>query len=161
MIFVTVGTHEQPLNRLVEKLDELVGNQVITDDVIIQSGFCDYDAQHVKTEQFLGFDEMDSYMTNADVVITHGGPASFMAALAKGKQPIVVPRLLEYGEHVNNHQLDFCEELVKRGISIGVVTDMDQLAGVIKRTMANQTPYRSNNDAFNHQFKQVLNEVLA
>ena len=29
MIFVTVGTHEQPFNRLVKKIDELKGNGTI------------------------------------------------------------------------------------------------------------------------------------
>ena len=36
MIFVTVGTHEQPFNRLIQKVDELKKDGVITEDVIIQ-----------------------------------------------------------------------------------------------------------------------------
>lgn len=39
MIFVTVGTHEQPFNRLIQKVDELKRDGVIKDDVIIQTGF--------------------------------------------------------------------------------------------------------------------------
>lgn len=39
MIFVTVGTHEQPFNRLIQKVDELKRDGIIKDDVIIQSGF--------------------------------------------------------------------------------------------------------------------------
>ena len=39
MIFVTVGTHEQPFNRLIQKVDELKCDGVIKDDVIIQTGF--------------------------------------------------------------------------------------------------------------------------
>ena len=31
MIFVTVGTHEQPFNRLVEFIDKLVENEIIKD----------------------------------------------------------------------------------------------------------------------------------
>ena len=37
MIFVTVGTHEQPFNRLIQKVDELKKDGVITEDVIIQT----------------------------------------------------------------------------------------------------------------------------
>ena len=33
MIFVTVGTHEQPFNRLIQKVDELKKEGVITEDV--------------------------------------------------------------------------------------------------------------------------------
>ena len=38
MIFVTVGTHEQPFNRLIQKVDELKRDGIIKDDVIIQTG---------------------------------------------------------------------------------------------------------------------------
>ena len=36
MIFVTVGTHEQPFNRLVKAVDDLKKNGVIIDEVIIR-----------------------------------------------------------------------------------------------------------------------------
>ena len=35
MIFVTVGTHEQPFNRLIKKIDDLVANGSIQEEVII------------------------------------------------------------------------------------------------------------------------------
>ena len=38
MIFVSVGTHEQPFNRLVKAVDDLKKDGVITDEVIIQTG---------------------------------------------------------------------------------------------------------------------------
>jgi len=36
MIFVTVGTHEQPFNRLIQKIDELVRDGQIKHDVLIK-----------------------------------------------------------------------------------------------------------------------------
>lgn len=42
MIFVTVGTHEQPFNRLIKKIDELKQDGTIEEDVIIQTGFSTY-----------------------------------------------------------------------------------------------------------------------
>ena len=41
MIFVTVGTHEQQFNRLIEKVDALAGAGVISEPVIMQTGFSD------------------------------------------------------------------------------------------------------------------------
>ena len=32
MIFVTVGTHEQPFNRLIQKIDELKKDGIINDE---------------------------------------------------------------------------------------------------------------------------------
>ena len=46
MIFVTVGTHEQPFNRLVKKVDDLKKNGIIQEDVIIQTGFSTYEPQY-------------------------------------------------------------------------------------------------------------------
>ena len=43
MIFVTVGTHEQPFNRLIKKVDELKRDGVIQEDVIMQTGFSTYE----------------------------------------------------------------------------------------------------------------------
>ena len=37
MIFVTVGTHEQPFDRLVSYIDDLKGQGKITEEVIIQT----------------------------------------------------------------------------------------------------------------------------
>lgn len=48
MIFVTVGTHEQPFNRLVKKIDELKRDGVITEEVIIQTGFSTYEPKYCK-----------------------------------------------------------------------------------------------------------------
>ena len=39
MIFVTVGTHEQPFNRLIEDVDNLCETGVINEPVIMQTGF--------------------------------------------------------------------------------------------------------------------------
>ena len=47
MIFVTVGTHEQPFNRLVKAIDKLKKDGVITEDVIMQTGYSTYEPKSV------------------------------------------------------------------------------------------------------------------
>ena len=42
MIFVTVGTHEQPFNRLIQKIDELKKDGIIHYYLIIQTFFITY-----------------------------------------------------------------------------------------------------------------------
>ena len=42
MIFVTVGTHEQSFDRLIKKVDELKRDNIIRDDIIMQTGFSTY-----------------------------------------------------------------------------------------------------------------------
>ena len=45
MIFVTVGTHEQPFDRLLKCIDNMVKDKKITEEVIIQKGFTDATTQ--------------------------------------------------------------------------------------------------------------------
>lgn len=131
MIFVTVGTHEQQFNRLVKYIDNLKKNYKIDDDIIIQSGFCTYKPKYCKYSKLLSYDEMLSNIKEARIVITHGGPASFITPLQYGKIPIVVPRQKQYGEHVNNHQVDFCNEVEKRRKNIIEILDINKLEKVI------------------------------
>lgn len=114
MIFVTVGTHEQPFDRLVKAIDELKRDQLITDDIFIQTGYSTYSPKYCEWSKFVPYADMEKKMAEARIVITHGGPASFIMPLQMGKTPVVVPRQAEYGEHVNNHQLEFVENVSKR-----------------------------------------------
>ena len=58
MIFVTVGTHEQPFNRLVKKIDELKGNGTIQDDVFIQTGFSTYEPKNCQWSKLIPYNQM-------------------------------------------------------------------------------------------------------
>ena len=78
MIFVTVGTHEQPFNRLIQKVDELKKDGVITEDVIIQTGFSTYEPKYCQWSKLIPYQQMIKNVADARIVITHGGPASFI-----------------------------------------------------------------------------------
>ena len=43
MIFITVGTHEQPFDRLLKIIDKMVESGKIDEKVIIQKGYTDYE----------------------------------------------------------------------------------------------------------------------
>lgn len=88
MIFVTVGTHEQPFNRLIEYVDNLKRDGVIMEDVIMQTGFSTYEPKYCKWSKLLSYKEMEQNVRDAHIVITHGGPASFIMPLQIGKTPI-------------------------------------------------------------------------
>ena len=71
MIFVTVGTHEQPFNRLVKKIDELKGNGTIQDDVFIQTGFSTYEPKNCQWSKLISYNQMIKKVEDARIVITH------------------------------------------------------------------------------------------
>ncbi len=132
MIFVTVGTHEQPFNRLLECIDKLKGDGKITEDVVMQTGFSTYEPQNCRWEKLFSAEEMDGFNHSARIVITHGGPSSFIIPLQLGKVPIVVPRRAEFGEHINNHQVKFCNWVAERQKNIIVVNKTIKLDKIIR-----------------------------
>lgn len=159
MIFVTVGTHEQPFNRLLKEVDNLIENGVIKDDVFAQIGYSDYIPKHYEYNKFLDYNEMQSYFKNANIVITHGGPSSFMEVIKLKKVPIVVPRQEKYGEHVNNHQLTFCRELEKRDFPIAVVEDVAKLSSAIQDSSNKDKIYEFNFN--NEKFCEELTSLIS
>ena len=68
---------------------------------------------------------------DARIVITHGGPASFIMPLQIGKTPIVVPRQKKFNEHVNNHQVEFAKNVAERMGTIIPVEDINKLGEII------------------------------
>lgn len=164
MIFVTVGTHEQPFNRLVKKVDDLVAQGNIKEKVVIQTGFSTYNATHCEAHKMMSFDEMHQALKDARIVITHGGPSSFIEALQFGKVPIVVPRREEYNEHVNDHQVDFTKLIEKRMNNIIPVYDINQLFETIKNydeiSKNKNVGKSSNNNIFNRKLENIVNNLM-
>ena len=56
MIFVTVGTHEQPFNRLVEYMDKWAAEH--DEEVVIQSGFSTYEPTKASWKKLFPYEEM-------------------------------------------------------------------------------------------------------
>ena len=164
MIFVTVGTHEQPFDRLVTYIDQRKKEGKIRDDVVIQIGFGTYEPKHCAWERMIPYGKMHKYVAKARIVITHGGPASFVMPLQMGKIPIVVPRQAEFHEHINNHQVEFVQKVARRmGIIIPVI-DIEELGQVIERyedmTRSMDKKINSNNIEFNRELDEIVRQLL-
>ncbi|MCO4484799.1 Glycosyl transferase CpsG [Streptococcus infantarius subsp. infantarius] len=160
MIFVTVGTHEQPFNRLIKEVDRLVETGVIKDDVFIQTGYSTYDPQFCKWSSLISFDKMSELMETSDIIITHGGPATFMSNIANGKKPIVVPRQEKYAEHVNDHQVDFAQQVKERYNSIEVVTEISKLRNYLNQDLKIDGNESSNNNSFCTELRAIVKDMF-
>ena len=164
MIFVTVGTHEQQFNRLLKEMDRLVETKVIKEEVFIQTGYSDYEPKHCKWSKLIPYKEMEQKVKDARIVITHGGPASFIAPLQIGKTPIVVPRQFELDEHVNNHQVEFAKEVSERMGTIIPIYDITELEKTIKDydkiIKAKSKKNSSNNKKFCKRFDEIVDELM-
>ncbi len=156
MIFITVGTHEQPFERLIKWVDKLVENKIIKEKVIVQKGYTDFEPKYCESYPLISYEEMQRYLKDARIVITHGGPASFIAPLAIGKIPIVVPRKKKFNEHVNDHQLEFTKEVEKRMKNIIVVESEKELEDAIINYDIKIKRLNNHNNSNNKKFNQKL-----
>lgn len=162
MIFVTVGTHEQPLNRLVEYMDKWAGSH--DEEVVIQTGFTAYEPKNCRWSNLYPYCQMLENVDRARIVITHGGPSSFIMPLQIGKVPIVVPRKKECDEHVNNHQVDFSRAVAERQGNIIVIENIRELDDVINRydeiVKRMIKGLQKNNEKFCCEFEKIVNEMV-
>lgn len=164
MIFVTVGTHEQPFNRLIEYMDDLKKIGIIKEEVIIQTGYSTYEPKYCNWQKLYPYQSMLEFVNNARIVITHGGPSSFIMPLQIGKIPVVVPRQKKYGEHVNDHQVTFVQEVAKRIGTIIAIDDIEELSDILRNydeiigKMNDST--NSNNIKFNKELGKIVDEMF-
>lgn len=164
MIFVTVGTHEQPFNRLVKAVDELKRDGVITEDVVIQTGFSTYEPKYCTWSKLIPYQDMLKNVEDARIVITHGGPASFIMPLQIGKTPIVVPRQHRFNEHVNDHQVEFARNVAERMETIIPVEDISKLGEVITNydqiVAGMGHGMSSNNEKFCNELEKIVSDII-
>jgi UDP-N-acetylglucosamine transferase subunit ALG13 len=154
LIFVITGMHEHSFDRLVQAVDEYVRDGVF-DDVYIQTGYSNYEPRHCPWSKAIDFEEFESIMERADIIITHGGAGSIAGALERNKPTIAVPRLKRYGEHNNDHQLELVSVLEKAG-RILVVQDMGELpSSVVKAKHFRPAPA-----ADHSQVVEIIREYL-
>lgn len=164
MIFVTVGTHEQPFDRLVRCVDEMKGKGLITEDVIIQTGFSTYEPQYCTWSKLIPHKELAEHVQDARIIVTHGGPASFIAPLQLGKIPIVMPRRHDFNEHVNNHQVEFAHAVAQRNKNILVADTAEELEQLILDYdhLVQNMPIQvsSNKEKFNEELTKIVAELM-
>ncbi|HGV3373058.1 TPA: PssE/Cps14G family polysaccharide biosynthesis glycosyltransferase [Streptococcus pneumoniae] len=159
MIFITVGTQKHPFNRLLKKIDQLIELEVIKGEVFAQIGASDYKPKYFSYNSFLSSIDMNEKMREASMVITHGGTASIVKALKLRKKIIAVPRLEQFGEHVDNHQLQIITVLGEEGYILPCF-DIEQLGTVYQKAQTFTTkPYISNSYALLEDIRQYIDSL--
>lgn len=87
MIFVTVGS-SLPHDELIEKIDRLVGNEIIQDRVVAQIGAGQYIPQNIEYIRFAP--SLEEYYQKAEIVISNCGAGTIMENVTKGRKLIVI-----------------------------------------------------------------------
>ena len=134
MIFVTIGSAVEGIEftRLIKKMDEIAGK--LDEEVVMQIGAVPYEPQHAKYFRYTSYQENLSYFQKASLVTGHGGTGTILNALRFQVPIVVVPRRHEYGEHVDDHQVELAQRLVGNEL-IRVVYDIEELESAIREML--------------------------
>ncbi len=162
MIFITVGTHEQGMERLLKEVDNLIENKQINEEVFAQIGYSKYIPKNYKYKDLIGYDEMDKLVKESHIVITHGGPGSIFHVIQNGKIPIVVPRNSSFNEHVDDHQILFTKRMQKENKIIAIY-DIKDLGDKINNYLFLKNKcniIKNNKNIFIEKFDMKICEII-
>ena len=154
-IFVSVGTHPQQFDRLLQELDRLAGQGKVGAGIFAQTGNSGYAPKNYRFERFVGEKDYNSRMGKADVVVSHGGAGTIINALRLGKKLVVVPRVKKFGEHTNDHQLDLAKALEKQGKCIAVY-DIAELGKALKKAQSFRPVIASNRERLVERIREFI-----
>lgn len=146
MVLVLLGTQANDFSRLLIELEKVIDKGIIDEEVIVQKGVTKYKSNKMESFDLIPKDQIEYFKEQANFIITHGGVGSILSSIKLGKKVIAVPRLKEYGEHVNNHQLEIVEKFAEQGY-IKAVKNLNELGKTILN-LEKFTPkkYESNTD---------------
>ena len=120
MILVLLGTQNNSFYRLLEEIEKNIKDGTIKEEVIVQAGYTKFQSDKMRIIDLISKEQLEQFQDEADLIITHGGVGSIISSIEKGKKVIAVPRLKQYKEHVNNHQLDIIKSFHEKEYIIGI-----------------------------------------
>lgn len=113
MILVTLGTQKFQMNRLVEVMDKAAIE--LGEEVFIQTGNSTYEPKNCKWQAFVDSKRFQEMIKNCSMLVTHAGVGTIMTGINAKKPIVVVPRLAEFGEHVDDHQKEIADAFEEKG----------------------------------------------
>lgn len=164
-IVVTVGTDHHPFDRLIGWTNDWLGQHPErAQAVFVQSGAASV-APDCPGSRFLEVGHLNTLLDAADVIVCHGGPASIADAWTRGQLPIVVPRMPQLGEHVDDHQVDFCRKVAELG-RVRLAQTHSDFARLLDEAARDYTNFRAcipeaDLDAAVARFGQLVDELVS
>lgn len=134
MILVLTGTQNFQFDRLINQIINLKNENKINEPVVVQAGstkiknISNFKSSDLYIFDFKSSDEINNYIDNARMIITHGGTSSIISGLKKRKIVLVVPRLKKFNEHVDDHQLEIVQYFSAKKLIIALddINDLEE-----------------------------------
>ncbi len=126
-VFVTVGMGPWPFDRLLTALTAVCAEH----DVFCQTGTSEL-SPPCPHAAFIGYEEAQRRIAEADVVITHAGNTVRLVQ-RMGKVPIAIAREASRGEMRNDHQVAYLRSEVAAGRVVALDGALDALAQAVSQ----------------------------
>lgn len=159
MILVLLGTQNNSFHRLLEEMEKNIKDGTIKEKVVVQAGYTKYETENMEIFDLIPKEELEKFQTEADLIITHGGVGSIITSIRKGKKVIAVPRKHQYGEHVNNHQIEIVQNFNEQGYIIGIEKVEDLKQAIIKTKKFEPKKYEIDNKLMLKIIEEFIDKI--
>lgn len=163
MIFVTVGNATQGFRRLLDAVDSLARSGFFErEPLLLQTGNNrSFHSELCQYKPFLDTDEFQRWIEKADLVIAHGGCGTLSHAIRYEKVPVVMPRRKQYGEHVNDHQMQLVQALASEGRIVPAYEPEDLPAAITEARRRNAQPVAAAPARMLELVAQAIEELIS
>lgn len=130
-IYVSVGTHEQPFQRLLDAVAHAV-DAAGDHRYIVQYGVGTWSSSSSRVEKAVDYltpEGVREALSWADILVSQASPGNIFGALDAGVWPLVLGRKHAHGEHVDDHQVRFASVLEEMDLA----TDIGDAASLAQK----------------------------
>ena len=146
LVFITVGTRDEPFTRLLNAVELLIQEGIIRERVIVQAGHTKYSSVNMELFDFCSPDKVDELILKSKYVITQESAGTGTKCLKFNTKFIVMPRDYAYKELPSKS--DMKEDLHLKLEELGytrVVHNIQELKNAIQQLDKIKTGFKFDN----------------
>lgn len=153
--FVSLGNAQQPFFRLIAAVVENIN--ALPHPIFVQHGNTPFSDPRCTAMPFLEMSAYDILMADSQLIVVSAGAGAILKALKAGKLPVVAARRREFGEIVDDHQVNLCKALAEAE-RVVVLDPFLELARVSREALMRQVGLRSKSKS--HSLVNLVHDAL-
>lgn len=155
-LFISVGSRFA-MNRLLRSVEDALG-KYSTLKAKAQIGQSTFQSKRMEIIQWANASDFDRAVSDCDIFISHAGMGNILLA-AKYKKPIIImPRRMDQGEHINDHQLSTAKALKERSF-IHIANNSAELEHAIAHILCNSSSLMSQSNSNQASKKSLISSL--
>ncbi|WP_269938242.1 hypothetical protein [Arthrobacter sp. HY1533] len=123
-VVVSVGTDHHRFDRLIDWVEDWLDSRPDHPTCLIQHGASKAPTL-ARGVLRMPREDLLQFYAGAKIVVVQGGPGSILDARSVGHMPIAVPRLPEFNEVVDGHQVAFTRTMASHGQAIDAESEVE------------------------------------